>query len=184
MPGTISRSANFFDQKLVSAQAEVYGVRDGFKTGRLPVGGKLRMTSFFQRWIVTTLAVLVAANIVPGIGYDTFAGVAVASLLLGLLNAFVRPIMLLISLPLVVYTFGLFVLLINASLLYAVGKLVRTFHVETFGAAFWGGLVISLVSIGVNLLTGRTHGRIIWQRRGRHGRRVDRDGGNGPVIDV
>lgn len=142
------------------------------------------MTSFLQRWIVTTLAVLVAANIVPGIGYDTFAGVAVASLLLGLLNAFVRPIMLLISLPLVVYTFGLFVLLINALLLYTVGKLVRTFHVETFGAAFWGGLVISLVSLGVNLLTGRTRGRITWQRRGRPGRRVDRDGGNGPVIDV
>lgn len=142
------------------------------------------MTSFLQRWIVTTLAVLVAANIVPGIGYDTFAGLAVASLLLGLLNAFVRPIMLLISLPLVVYTFGLFVLLINALLLYTVGKLVRTFHVETFWAAFWGGLVISLVSLGVNLLTGRTRGRITWQRRGRPGRRVDRDGGNGPVIDV
>lgn len=142
------------------------------------------MTSFLQRWIVTTLAVLVAANVVPGIEYDTVAGLLVASLLLGLLNAFVRPVMLLLSLPLIIYTFGLFILLINALLLYAVGHVVRTFHVETFGAAFWGSLVISLVSFGVNLLTGRTRGEIVWRGRRRPRRWNRGDDGGGPVIDV
>ncbi|MCX8108408.1 MAG: phage holin family protein [Verrucomicrobiae bacterium] len=142
------------------------------------------MSQFLQRWMVTTLAVLVAANVVPGIGYETVGGVLVASLLLGLLNAFVRPLMLIISLPLIVYTLGLFILFINALLLYVVGRVVRTFHVETFGAAFWGGLVISMVSLGVNLLTGRTKGEINWPGRKRFKRRIRIDDGDGPVIDV
>ncbi|MFM8360463.1 MAG: phage holin family protein, partial [Verrucomicrobiota bacterium] len=56
---------------------------------------------FLQRWLVITVGVLVAAQVVPGIRYDTLSSLLVASLLLGLLNAFVRPVLLLLSLPLV-----------------------------------------------------------------------------------
>lgn len=143
---------------------------------------------FLQRWLITTLAVLVAANLVKGIHYDTVAGLFIASLLLGILNAFVRPFMLLLSFPFLIATLGLFVLFINAFLLYLVGQIVRSFHVDSFGAAFWGGLVISLVSLAVNALTGTGGGRI-QVRRGSSTRPPSRppsDGGgpSGPVIDV
>ncbi len=143
-----------------------------------------RMISFLQRWLVTTVAVLVAANVVPGIDYDSLAGLAVASLLLGVLNAFVRPVMMLLSLPLIALTLGLFVLIVNALLLYAVGHVVRSFHVSGFGAAFWGGLVISIVSFAISILTGRTKGRIKWLPRRTMNRSRRPPEGGGPVIDV
>ncbi|MHB9009104.1 MAG: phage holin family protein, partial [Limisphaerales bacterium] len=96
------------------------------------------LKTFLQRWAVTTLAVLVAANVVPGLDYDTTTALLLASLLLGALNAFVRPLLLLLSFPLLVMTLGLFLVFINAALLYLVGSLVKSFHVETFGSAFWG----------------------------------------------
>ena len=72
---------------------------------------------FLQRWAITTVAVLVAANVVTGIRYDTTGGLLAASLLLGILNAFLRPVMLLLSLPLLILTLGMFTLVINAILL-------------------------------------------------------------------
>src|SRR5665213_1139386 len=104
------------------------------------------MMSFLKRWIVTTLAVLVAANIVPGIHYDTFSGLLGATLVLSLLNAIVWPVLILLSLPVVIVTLGFFVLVINALLLYWVGHM-KTFHVDSFWAAFFGGLVISIISL-------------------------------------
>ena len=115
------------------------------------------LRKFFRRWLVDALAVLVAAHVVRGISYDSFAGLLVASLLLGILNAFFRPVLLLLSLPLLLVTLGLFILVINALLLYFVGSLVRSFHIASFAAAFWGALVISLVSMVVNSLIGGDH---------------------------
>jgi putative membrane protein len=112
------------------------------------------LKKFCQRWFVNTVAVLVAANVVPGISYDTVSGLLVASLLLGILNSFLRPIILLLSLPLLILTLGLFTLVINALLLYLVAYLVGPFHVNGFGSAFWGALVISIVSLLVNSLIG------------------------------
>ncbi|MGI8965158.1 MAG: phage holin family protein [Limisphaerales bacterium] len=134
------------------------------------------------RWIITTLAVLVAANIVPGISYDSASGLLAATLLLGILNAFVRPVMLWFSLPLLIFTLGLFTLVINALLLYWVGQL-KSFHVETFGAAFWGALIISVVSIILNSLTGTGNARVRVKRE-KNLPPPDRGKGNGPVIDV
>lgn len=140
---------------------------------------------FLQRWVITTLGVLVAANIVRGIRYDTVPGLLAASLLLGILNAFLKPVMLVLSLPLLVASLGFFTLFINAFLLFVVGQLVKSFHVETFGAAFWGGLLISVVSIATNALLGTPDSRVLIRRSRRDGRpRPPQDGGNGPVIDV
>ena len=112
---------------------------------------------FVRRWLVDALAVLVAAHLVRGISYDSLTALLVASLLLGILNALFRPILLLLSLPLLLFTLGLFILVINALLLYFVGWLVASFHIASFGAAFWGALVISLVSMVVNSLIGGDH---------------------------
>jgi putative membrane protein len=138
---------------------------------------------FLQRWMVVTLAVLGAAHIVTGIRYDSVGGLLAASLLLGILNTFLRPIMQLVSLPLLILTLGIFNLFINALLLYLVAAFVKSFHVDTFGAAFWGGLVISLVSIGINRLTGKPQNRIVI-RSHRPSDRKNAQDDDGPVIDV
>lgn len=146
-------------------------------------GGK-RLLRFLQSWIINTVAVLVAAIILHNhITYDNkLVNLLVASLLLGILNAFVRPILMLIALPLLIFTLGLFTLVINALLLYFVGYLMSPhFSVDSFRFAFLGALIVSLTSLALNALTGNT--RISVQRRGPPGPPKN-SGGDGPVIDV
>jgi putative membrane protein len=135
--------------------------------------------------MINTLAVLVAVYIVPGIRFkdDSLWTPFVTSLVLGILNAFIRPILMFLALPLLIFTLGLFTLVINALLLSFVSVLLgRYFVVDNFGAALLGALVISIVSLVLNLVTGTNKSRI----RVEHRRRPpDSDrGGNGPVIDV
>jgi putative membrane protein len=135
---------------------------------------------FLQSWLINTLAVLVAVYLVPGIHYRSWLDLVVASLLLGILNAVIRPILLFMSLPLLLFSLGLFILVINALLLDFVGYLLRpAFSVQDFSAAFWGALVISLISLILNTLTGTGRSRVHFERR-----RPPPDGGNGPVIDI
>jgi putative membrane protein len=142
-----------------------------------------RLKRFIQSWIINTLAVLIAVSLLPGLHYDTLLDLFVASLLLGILNAFLRPIILFLALPLLIFSLGLFVFVINALLLYFVGWLLPHFHVDSFGAAFWGALIISLVSLLLNSLTGSGNSRLEFRRR--RSRDSDRhDDGGGPVIDV
>ncbi|HEY5770080.1 MAG TPA: phage holin family protein [Terrimicrobium sp.] len=102
--------------------------------------------AFVIRWLVTTIAVLVAAHLIPGIGYDGWGALLGASLLLGIINAFVRPILLLLSLPFIIITMGLFIFVVNALLLLLVSQIVPAFQVAGFWSAFFGAIVISLVS--------------------------------------
>jgi putative membrane protein len=139
---------------------------------------------FLQSWVINTVAVLVAVMVLRGgITYeDKLENLLIASLLLGILNAFVRPILLLIALPLLIFTLGLFTLVINALLLYLVGALMQPhFQVKSFGYAFLGALIISVISIALNLLTGNA--RVSVQRRRPPGPPKD-SGGGGSVIDV
>jgi putative membrane protein len=143
-----------------------------------------RAKSFFLGWIITTLAVLVAAKIVPGIGYADRTDLLVATLLLGFLNAFVRPVMMVLTFPLMIVTLGLFTLVINALLLLAVSFLVKGFTVAGFGAAFWGALVISLTTMILNSLTGTGRSRVRFERRNPPPPPPKTDDGHGPIIDV
>ena len=140
-----------------------------------------RAVIFLQRWIINTLAVLVATHLVSGISYETVTSLFVASLLFGILITFLRPLLFLLTLPLVVVTLGLFVLFINAALLYLVGSLVKGFQVDGFWPAFWGALVISIVSLVLNTLTGSGESRV---RVRRPAPGTKPSGGDGPVIDV
>ena len=143
------------------------------------------MKKFLQSWAINTLAVLVAVYMVPGIRFkdDSLWTPFVTSLVLGILNAFIRPILMLLALPLLIFTLGLFTLVINALLLYFVSFLLgRYFEVDNFGAAFLGALVISIVSLLLNLITGSRRSRVRIERRRRP---TDSDrGGKGPVIDI
>lgn len=139
------------------------------------------MKKFIQSWLINTLAVLVAVYIVPGLHYEKWVDLLMASLLLGIFNAVLRPVLLFLALPLLVFTLGLFTLVINAVLLYVVGFLLRPhFFVDGFWAAFWGAVVISLVSLVLNTLTGTGSSRITV----RHRRGPPNDDGKGPVIDI
>ncbi len=139
------------------------------------------MRKFIQSWLINTLAVLVAASILSGIRYERRLDLFVASLLLGIFNAVLRPFLLFLALPLVIFTLGLFTFFINAMLLYFVGWMLRPhFYVESMWAAFWGALIISFVSVVLNTLTGTGSSRI----RVQHRRRPPDGGGEGPVIDI
>ncbi len=141
---------------------------------------------FLQRWAITTLGVLVAANVLRGIHYETIEGLFIASLLLGALNAFFGRLKLVLG----CLTLGVFALVLNALLLMLVGALVEPFHVDGFWTAFWGGVVISLVSVVVAALTGArispVRGSFHFETHRHSGRpgRPDRDDDDPPIIDV
>jgi putative membrane protein len=122
----------------------------------------MSLAEFFIRWFVTAVAVFVAAWIVPGIDYSNFTGLAFASLLLGIINAMVRPVLLILCLPLILVTMGLFILVLNALLLWFVSGILpgSSFTVSGFWAAFWGGLVISIVSWLLSAFFRGSDGRI------------------------
>jgi putative membrane protein len=94
----------------------------------------------------TALAVYLAARWVNGITVDDFWTAILVALVLALLNAIVKPILQLISIPLIILSLGLFLLVINAVLLIFVGDLVPNFTVDGFWPAVWGSLIISIVS--------------------------------------
>jgi putative membrane protein len=149
---------------------------------RISMSDKLKV--FIQRWVISTLAVLVATYVVPGIKYGDWRDLLVATLVLGLLNSFLRPLLMLLSLPLLVFTLGLFTIVINAVLLLLVSVLLGSdnFRVDGFWSAFWGALVISIVSLLLNSITGTGSARFSVQRGTRPPKRNDDK--DGPVIDV
>jgi len=115
---------------------------------------------FIIRWIITTLAVFAAAWLLPGISVDCTGTAVGAALLLGILNAFVRPVLLLLSVPLIIVTLGLFILVINALMLYWVPTFVPGFRVDSFGSAFWGAIIIGLISWILSAFFRGSDGRV------------------------
>ena len=113
------------------------------------------MIWFLVRWLVTAIAVLVAAQIVKGVHCDNFKALAVAALVLGIVNAFLRPVLLLITLPFNILSFGILTLFINGFLFWLVGRIVKDFQVNDFWAGFWGALIVSIVSFCLNSLIGK-----------------------------
>jgi putative membrane protein len=145
---------------------------------------------FIKSWLINTFAVLVAVVLLrPHIQCQGVVEVFVAALLLGVLNTFIRPIMLLLALPLLIVTLGLFMIVINACLLYLVKAMMGVFGlhfgIAGFGWALLAALIISVVSLPLNLMTGAGTARVKVQRRQRPPDAPDGGGsGGGPVIDV
>jgi putative membrane protein len=146
-----------------------------------------KLRKFLGSWAINTLAVGLACLILHNhIQYKDknplylFA----ASLVLGILNSVLKPIIMFLALPLLVLTLGLFMFVINALLLYFVGFLLNPyFKVDTFWSAFVGALIISIVSVVLNSLTGMGRARVEI-RRNNPPPRDQGPGGSGPVIDV
>jgi putative membrane protein len=101
---------------------------------------------FILRVVVYTLALLAAAHLVRGITLDGLGSAVIAALVLGVINAVVRPILVVLTFPITLLTLGLFLLVLNAFCLWLVSAFVPGFHVFGFWSAFWGALLVSVVS--------------------------------------
>jgi putative membrane protein len=110
------------------------------------------MMSFLLHWALQALALLVAVRLVPGVTVSSYTVLAFAALAVGFVNAFVRPVLALLSLPLTIVTLGLFYLVVNGVSLMIAAALVPGFRVDGCGSAILGALVISLVGWLINLL--------------------------------
>ena len=122
------------------------------------------MKGFLVRWLVNALALVVVVYTIRGIEVESLFATVVAALILGIINTFFRPLIIVLTVPFSIATFGGFILVINGFLLWMVSKIVRGFTIQTFWAAFWGALVFSLVSYLLNLWInqqGRLEIRII-----------------------
>jgi putative membrane protein len=118
------------------------------------------MKEFLLRWFVTTLSVLGATWLIPGLHCDTNGALLGAALLLGIINALVRPILLLLSLPFIIVTMGFFILVVNALLILFVSKVIPGFHVAGFWTALFAGIVIGIISWILSSFFRSSDGRI------------------------
>jgi len=105
------------------------------------------LTPFLLHWAITAFGLWVASHVFKGLRFDGGGALGVAALLLGLANAVVRPLLVVLTLPLTLVTFGLFLLVINALVLMLVARLVRGFHLDGFWTAFWASIFMSLLSL-------------------------------------
>jgi len=113
------------------------------------------------RWLLLAAALLLVANIYPGVSVKTFGTAMIAALVLGLLNALLRPILVLLTLPVTLLTLGLFLFVINALMFYFAASMLCGFHVDGFGAALIGSILYSLCGLVIDAAMER-----LSQRRG------------------
>ena len=104
------------------------------------------MMNLLLAWLVNTVSLIGVAYLMPSIKVDTFVTALIAALVLGLVNAIIRPVLVLLTLPVTLLTLGLFIFVINGLLFWAVGSFVKGFVVDGFWAGFLGAIVYSLIS--------------------------------------
>ena len=115
------------------------------------------MTKFFLRWAINAIALYVAVQFVAGINFEgSWTGLLWLALIIGLLNALVRPVLKLLTFPLIILTLGLFTVVINTIVLMLTSSIGQAFNlgltVDGFWSAFLGSIVISLVSVVLSLI--------------------------------
>jgi putative membrane protein len=105
------------------------------------------MLTLIARWIINAAVLLLVAYIYPGVQIESFGAALLAALVLGLVNAIVRPILVVLTLPVTLLTLGLFLFVINALLFWFVAEVVHGFSVGGFGAALLGSILYSLFTL-------------------------------------
>lgn len=113
------------------------------------------MPQFLLTWLVTAVSLFVTAYIVPGFTVTSFGAALLASVVLGLVNAIVKPILVILTLPLTILTLGLFLFVVNAITIWLAGALTPGFIVTGLLPALLGSIVLTLVASGINFLVGR-----------------------------
>lgn len=102
------------------------------------------MLGFLVRAAIAAIGLWIATRVVSGISFDDGMTLLFAAALLGVVNAIIRPVAILLTLPMTVLTLGFFILVINAAMLGLVAAMLRGFHLAGFGAAFWSALIVSI----------------------------------------
>ena len=123
------------------------------------------MRGLFIRWLVSAVALYLTSLIVRGIEIQGVFPLLFAAVTIGILNAVVRPVILLLTLPLNVLTLGLFTLVVNAGMLWMASKVVVGFEVHGFWSALGGWLLMSLFTFLINVLIGETGIEIVRMRQ-------------------
>jgi putative membrane protein len=125
------------------------------------------MAGFILRALIASLGLWAATEILDGLAIDDAFTLVLAGVLLGLVNAVVRPFVLLLALPALLFTLGLFLLVINAGMLGLVALMLKGFHIEGFWTAIAGSLIVSLVSwVGSWFIGPRGKVEVIRVKRG------------------
>jgi putative membrane protein len=115
------------------------------------------MKTFFLRWFVNTLALVATAYLLPGIWFRNWHSYLTAALVLGLLNAFVRPILLFLTLPLNILTLGLFTILLNGAIYFSAGYIIQGFMIRNYSWAVLGSLLFSAFSTVLSWIFHERH---------------------------
>ena len=105
------------------------------------------------RWILFAIAIIVVAWLVPGIGVENFQSAMLVTVIMALINIFIRPLLILITLPINILTLGILGLVINALLFMLAGYIAPGFYVDGFLAAFLGSIVLSFLGLIINMVT-------------------------------
>lgn len=108
--------------------------------------------NIFVEWIIKTLVLLVTAYLIPGFRIDSYMTAFVVAAVLGILNLFIKPILVFFTLPLTIVTFGLFLFVVNAILLLIASAFVSGFHIDSFGTAIFAAIVITIISSLLNAI--------------------------------
>lgn len=122
---------------------------------------------FLIRVLVNAFAIYLIAQVVPGIEVSSVLTAVGAGLVLGLINAIVRPILVVLTLPVTLVTLGLFLVVLNGLCLWLTSQLVKGFEVHGFWAAVWGALLVSVVSWILNAFVSDRGGIVVLTGRGR-----------------
>ena len=104
------------------------------------------MQGIFIRTLISMLGLFLASSLIPGVAIDGMGNFILAALLLGLVNAFIRPLLFLFTLPLTIVTMGLFIFVVNAAMFGLVAAMLDNFQVSGFWSALFGAIVVSITS--------------------------------------
>jgi putative membrane protein len=117
------------------------------------------MIKLVARWLLLAAALLLVAYLYPGVTVSSFGAAMIAAFVLGLLNTVVRPLLVLLTLPVTLLTLGLFLFVINALMFWAAARLLAGFNVSGFGAALIGSLIYSLCGMVIDVAVERLFSR-------------------------
>ncbi len=128
----------------------------------------MAMKNYIIRWLINAVGLLIVSKTMESIEIDGLLTAVVAAAVIGIINTFLRPILLILTLPINILTLGLFTLVINGLIFYFVGNIVEGFQVTGYLAAFLGALILSIINVLASFLIGIGKGKaFVHIQRGR-----------------
>ena len=113
------------------------------------------MVELLARLIINAALLLIVSRLVPGLSVEGWGSAIIGAVVLGLVNFFVKPVMVILTLPLTIITLGLFLLVVNALMLWLVSGLVPGIHLRGFGSAILGSLLFSILNLAISAIVKR-----------------------------